>query len=359
MHTALRYMWAKLSDGSSYDVVVTTFHHSHVLHGGTRVGIDAPVHGFALDGTLYLDPAGAYCEPAAGSSLRMRPSDTAFAAEYRAMGLLKPPSSASASEEAEVCLISGAAVTGVTRADATRLSSFLLREAAVTYNDLPGRERLPRPPRGHLKRAPTPPPRGLRADVGFAPALAAPRELGKTPFKQSAGTRTMLFIRIVWSDQSASDAISDAAYAAYTTSFVQYANNRSYGNMVLVPTYTPGCVYKIASHTSAEADTPGNGNSIGSWIFDGYVAALAAGPGGCAYAASSFDHVFIIAGALSQVDWAGLGSQPGKHFIVQASAPRVARWSRVGDAFSYLCLGGCGWRLNKNTFKIVRNVFRI
>ena len=67
----------------------------------------------------------------------------------------------------------------------------------------------------------------------------------------------MLIIRVVWSDEGPAQTMTDATYLAYASQFVAFANNRSYGNMVVVPTYTPGCVYNLPNHTAAQVRLSG------------------------------------------------------------------------------------------------------
>lgn len=258
MHQHALFMWVTAEDGTPYDVAVTTMHHAHTLHGGTTPGVSAPIHGFFLGGRLYLDPSGVLCEPAAGSTLTQTAASAAFVAEYVEFGLLP---AAPLSGVASNCIVSGHVVLGVEPTTAVALSSFLLREAATRFEGLPGRERLLVASPGHarfvrggiaaLRKG------GLRRSEGrnasSSEVAAAPRDLAKTSFAQSAGTRTMLFMRAVWSDQGAADAsMNDATFLAYASSFVEYTNNRTYGNAAIVPTYTPGCVYVLPSHTYAQ-----------------------------------------------------------------------------------------------------------
>lgn len=250
MHKRARFSWIKTTDGSSYDVAVTTMRHVHTIHSGTTLGIDAPVHGFVLDGRFYLDPVGVLCEPAAGSTLTQTSSSIAFSTEYA--GLMRT-TGALARVAASNCIVSGNVVLGVAPTAAASLSAFLLLEASTRRREgLPGRERLLAPARGHARIMPGPPVSG-GGDVRALERTEAPRELAKTSISQSAGTRTVLVVRIVWSDQGPADvSMDDATYLAYAASFVSYANNRSYGNMVIEPTYTSGCVYVIPGHTYAQ-----------------------------------------------------------------------------------------------------------
>lgn len=145
------------------------------------------------------------------------------------------------------------------------------------------------------------------------------RNLGQTPRSQSAGTRRVLIARVVWSDQNMSDTMDDARYLSYATDFVNYSNNRSYGNMVIVPTYTPGCVYRLPNHTSVQAALPANGDSLAGWIFSDTWFAVEGAPPGCSFRQSDFEHVFSIILNIDNVDWAGIAFQPGSIFIVQVS----------------------------------------
>lgn len=233
IHRNSRFIWVATADGATYDIAVTTMHHGRALHSGTHPGIDAPIHGFVLNGRLYLDPAGVFCETAADSSLTQTSASTAFFTEYSESGLL--PAAPLAGPRASNCIVSGRVILGVAPAAAATLSSFLLRKATTRFVGLshivPGRE-------GGL--------RGLGR-------TEAQRELAKTPVVQSAGTRTMLFARFVWSDQGPADvSMSDATFLARTKSFVAFANNCSYGNMIIVPTYMSGCVYALPGHTYAQ-----------------------------------------------------------------------------------------------------------
>ena len=87
--------------------------------------------------------------------------------------------------------------------------------------------------------------------------------------------------------------------------------------MVVVPTYTLGCVYNLNGHSAAEAAAKANGNSVGGWIFSGADAAVQNGYPTCRQTMANFDHIFMIVGALPSASWAGLGFQPGSRFIIQ------------------------------------------
>ena len=316
MNAAQRYMWAKSTDGQAFDAVVTTMHHSHALHAGTRADIEAPLHGFLFGGTLFLDPSGSLCEPSDDSILQPTPADRDLASDYAKLGLL-PSRSAGGPTGDLTCLVGGHTFTGVTSAAVAELSSFLLHDAAVRFEDLPGNEHLRRKSasRGHLtftkSRA-----GGLRSLLNDRTAVVS-RELGKSSVAQSSGIRKVLFMRVVWSDQSASDAMDETTYAAYASSFVTHANNRSYGHMVIVPTYTPNCVYVMPSHTKAESELEANADNVAGWIFTDKDPALAGATAQCVHSSSDFQHVYIIIINLSQGGWAGIGFQPGSTFIVK------------------------------------------
>lgn len=234
MHAANRYMWVSTIEGVSFDVALSTVHFAHRVHGGTRVGVEAPISGFLHRGKLYIDPKGTICEPLNSSTLSPAPADAAFSAEYATMGLLpgsRTPEGARGASD--VCVVMGHVLVGVTSTAAEKLSDFLLREAAVTIDDV-SRNAKPRP--GHLRHADT----GQTSDDSssssssssdsttsdFADPAVMARQLGKTSVAQSAGIRTMLVLRFVWADQDASNAMTDASYLAYASAFVAYANAR-------------------------------------------------------------------------------------------------------------------------------------
>lgn len=95
----------------------------------------------------------------------------------------------------------------------------------------------------------------------------------------------------------------------------RFAPPLSYGNMIIVPTYTPGCVYNLR-HTSMDAALPVNSDSLGGWIFGEADYAVQNSYPTCIQSMASFNHVFMIVGALS-APWAGLGFQPGSRFVIQ------------------------------------------
>ena len=334
MHAAHRFMWARAADGSNYEAVVTTLKNAHALHSSTHELAEAPLSGFVLGGTLYLDPKGAHCESVTGSKLTQRPAHLAFQSEYAGVGLLRPgrvPAS-----QAQACVVSGRVIVGVTAAEATALSVHLLREASVVNPAWTRGNRIARPgpvTGGHVRRAQageTPETVAAAASAakeeeedataGAHTRGAAGRQLGKTPVAQSSGVRRVLVVRVVWRDENASVTMDDATYLAYASNFVSFANNRSYGNMVVVPTYTPGCVYNLPNHTAAQATLPANSGSVAGWIFGDVAYALALAKPACRYSASNFEHVFVIILNAPTVGWAGIGYQPGSTFIVQVGS---------------------------------------
>lgn len=254
MHAMQRYMWARLVNGSSYEVVVTTLANAHALHSST--GVDAPLSGFAMREWFFLDPSGTLCEPLADSTLAQAPSDVEFEAEYSAVGIIHP--GAASASEAQACIVAGRVLLGVTAAEASALSRQLLKDVLVTNTAWSQPNRLARA--GRVRRATATDTDALQAagEAAAARDLAA-RELGKTPVAQSAGARRMLIIRVVWRDEGLAQTMSDATYLAYASKFVAFANNRSYGNSIIVPTYTTGCVYKLPNHTSAQVRLGGAG----------------------------------------------------------------------------------------------------
>lgn len=310
MHKANKFMWCKTVSGLSFAEVVTTARNAHKLHAGTLVGVSAPISGFVFRGVLFLDPAGPICEPASLSDiLNVPPSDAVFGQEYTDMGML--------ASGPMNCVVSGHALLGVTRASAKALTAFLLREASVTVADVHGGSNVPQ--RGRMRRA-------SEQDVVDARinprADTSPRVLGKAPVSQSAGNRRMLFMRVVWNDQGAAAAMDATTYATYTSSFTKYANDRAYGNMRIVPIYTPACIYRLPSHSSVEAEAPENGNSVAGWIFSDRDAALQNAAPGCVYTPADFEHVFMI---IEQANggWAGVAYVPGETFIVQVRGLRA------------------------------------
>jgi hypothetical protein len=253
-HQSHKFMWGTTAEGESFDVVVTTLHHSHALHGGTRDSFSVPLHGFVFNGTLFLDPAGVHCEPSSSSlpegdkgvGLRGAANGTwgarslvpasadaaallydygdmleAWGAEAEAEATTTPPQRAS-------CNIGGRVVHNVSPAAAARLSTHLWQEARPSFDGLPRRHRVPPPLPARMRRV---------APSDGASSIVEPdreqqrREL-KTSVAQSAGSRPMLIVRAVWSDQNESNALPLATYLRIAWDFVQWANNASYGNMV-------------------------------------------------------------------------------------------------------------------------------
>ena len=283
MHAKHRFMWARTVDGTSFGVVVTTLKFAHALHSSTRENVSAPLSGFVLRDTLFLDPSGVICEPMTRSTLVQSSADAEFEAAYAP--LLHPAGAVPAAASAQACIVSGRVLLGVTAAGASKLSWNLLQDALVLNAALNRKGRVIRAG-GPLRKAsaedvPETAIAAASSDARLRGATA--RELGKAPVAQSAGARRMLIIRVVWSDENASRTMDDAWYLAYASNFVSFANNRSYGNMVVVPTYTTGCVYKLPSHTAAEGNLPANGNSVSGWIFDDMSNAIALASPGCAY----------------------------------------------------------------------------
>ena len=321
MHEHNCYMWARTVGGASYDVVLTTFKNAHSLHSSTRKDVEAPLSGFVLRGTLFLDPSGTICESMSGSTLAQSSADAEFESAYAS--ILGPGP--------EACVVAGHVLLGVTAAGASTLSRGLLIDALETTTSFSRENRLVRtgPASGH-------PIRRARADEAPETAVAAAstdtrlrglsaRELGKTSLAQSTGVRRVLLMRVVWRDESAANAMDDATYLAYGANFVSFANNRTYGSMTVVPTYTPGCAYTLPNHTSAQANTVANGASVSGWIFDDLIAALALATPACQYSANNFEHLFAIIHALPTVTWAGVAFTPGSQFIVQVGGiSRVA-----------------------------------
>jgi hypothetical protein len=250
-------MWGSTVGGETFDTIVTTLHHTHALHGGSRDGVPVPLHGFVLNGTLFLDPSGVLCEPGpppSGPLRSLSSTDTSFMHEYgEAMEAW-----ASLDRAPRVsCNIGGHVVHGISQAAAERLSEHLWHEARPSFSGLPRRGVGTRPSMepGPLRRAMLT--HGLELErtrrgllpSDFLPMLdletksasptsegAAPdghlRDLAKTSVAQSSGVRQMLILRAVWSDQNASDALSLSTYLNVANAFVQFANNASYGNMV-------------------------------------------------------------------------------------------------------------------------------
>ena len=313
MHEHNWYMWARTVGGTSFDVVLTTYKNAHALHSSTRKNVEAPLSGFVLRGTLFLDPSGTICESMAGSTLVQSSADVEFESAYAS--LLSPGP--------EACIVSGHVLLGVAAADASTLSRNLLVDALETSSAFNRDNRLLRtgPASGHpVRRAradDVPETAFSAASLGARLRGVSARELGKTSVAQSAGVRRVLLMRVVWSDESAANAMNDATYLSYGANFVNFANNRTYGSMTVVPTYTTGCVYTLPNHTSVQANTAANKASVSGWIFDDLVYALALATPACQYSASNFEHLFAIIHALPTVTWAGIAFVPGSQFIVQ------------------------------------------
>lgn len=353
-HQAHKYMWGSTVGGETFDTIVTTLHHTHALHGGSRDGVPVPLHGFLLNGTLFLDPSGVLCEPGpppSGPLRSLSSTDTSFMHEYgEAMEAW-----ASLDRAPRVsCNIGGHVVHGISQAAAERLSEHLWHEARPSFSGLPRRGVGTRPSMepGPLRRAMLTRSHGLELErtrrgllpSDFLPMLdletksasptsegAAPgghlRDLAKTSVAQSSGVRQMLILRAVWSDQNASDALSLSTYLNVANAFVQFANNASYGNMVLVPTISTTCVYVLPSHTYAEAYS--NPNSVAGWVFSDVPTAIASAPGGCAYTLSSFANTYTMIAGLP-LPWAGIGYQPGNQFIVNGGSGVAVAYHEFG-----------------------------
>ena len=248
-HKAHKFMWGTAIDGQSFDTIVTTLHNSQGLHSGTRDGVPVPIHGFLMNGTLFLDPAGVLCEPAGGQAQRRSPralssSDNAFLHDYEeALEAWGNDADRAGTRDRVSCNIGGRLIHGVSPVAASRLSAHLWHEARpfVERPAARGGSSIA----GRMRRAvnilsagsvtalhPSDCNSSTASKRPVLPSAAVDRVLAKSSITQSAGVRAMLIARVVWSDQNSSDALPLSSFLNIANGFVQWANNASYGNMV-------------------------------------------------------------------------------------------------------------------------------